>query len=32
MMSFQPYQLLPEYSSSEEADEEPVDLGEEEVS
>ena len=32
MMSIQPYQLLPEYSSSEEAEEEPVDLGEEEVS
>ena len=31
-MSIQPYQIEPEYSSNEEAEEEPVDLGEEEVS
>ena len=31
-MSIQPYQREPEYSSSEEAEEEPVDSGEEEVS
>jgi len=31
-MSFQLYQLEPEYSSNEEAEEEPVDSGKEEVS
>ena len=31
-MTIQPYHLEPEYSSSEEAEEEPVDSGEEEVS